>query len=234
MEEQEIDMKRYWRILSQRKWTFLIIFFSCVLFGFITSAITKPVYHLETTLEVGIVPSGTIEAPDDVAGLCKNDLFKDAVKEKLSLPQNQEINMKATSNGLSVFLSMDSTDPQMAVKILNMCTEKIIERHEMAFEEKMIPLKERIDSLQKEVNLLAGEKNELSRLFSIDMQVRILELEKEILSYRKTKIIFPAVVPKKPYKPVLYINLIMGALVGFFSGFFVVFLQEYLFSETKK
>jgi len=234
MEEKEVGLKYYWDVLSKRKLTFWSIFIFCILFALFSSFFSKPVYHVETAFEIGSVPSGGIEGPNDVTKLCKSDFMKNEIRKTLLLPQDQKIEIKGTSNGATVFLYIDSADPLMSVKILNTCAEKIVNRHNLIFDEKMMPLNNKAEILQDKIRIIASQKDQAYNLFYTDLQERLLEIKKEIAGFERTKVLLPAVVPAKPYKPVLYINLIVGVLVGFLFGFFIVYFREYLSSGSKK
>ena len=230
LNEEEVDLRDYLKVIGKRKWTVIITLSVCLAVAAIFTFSPRPVYRASSVFEIGSSLSGPLMSPQATVSLCKSDYLLSKVKEILNLPKGEEIKVKAKSIGSTVTISLDSSSPEKAVKIINTIAEAIAKEQDMLYEEKIEPLKNEAEGVKKEIGLVQSRKEELfSRLLYLNqLQTRFDGIQRQIASFKKTRITFPAIIPEKPIKPRPVFNLAISIILGLFLGIFLAFSQEYL------
>jgi len=232
LNEEEVDLRDYLKVMGKRKWTIIITLSVCLAVAAIFTFSQRPVYRVESVFEIGSSLSGPLMSPQATVSLCKSDYLLSKVKEILNLPKGEEIKIKAVSKPESstVTISLDSSSPEKAIRIINTIAEAIAKEQDMLYEEKIRPLKNEAEGVKKEIGLVQSRKEELfSRLLYLNqLQTRFDGIQRQIASFKKTRISFPAIIPEKPIKPRPAFNLAISIILGLFLGIFLAFSQEYL------
>ena len=233
LNEEEVDLRDYLKVIGKRKWTIIITLSVCLAVAAIFTFLQRPVYRVESTFEIGSSLSGPLMSLEATISLCKSDYFLSKVKEILNLPKGEEIKIKAVSIGSTVTISLDSSSPEKAIRVINTITEQIAKEQNILYEEKIRSLKNEAEGVKKEIELVQSRKEELfSRLLYLNqLQTRFDGIQRQIASFERTKISFPAIIPEKPIKPRPVFNLAISIILGLFLGIFLAFSQEY-FSKT--
>jgi len=230
LNEEEVDLRDYIKVIGKRKWTIIITLSVCLAVAAIFTFSQRPVYWVESTFEIGSNLSGPLMSPEATVSLCKSDYLLSKVKEILNLPKKEKIKIKAVSIGSMVTISLDSSSPEKAIRVINTITEQIAKEQNILYEEKIEPLKNEAEGVKKEIELVQSRKEELfSRLLYLNqLQTRFDGIQMQIASFKKTRISFPAIIPEKPIKPRPAFNLAISIILGLFLGIFFAFSQEYL------
>ncbi|GAH59284.1 unnamed protein product, partial [marine sediment metagenome] len=204
------------------------------------------VYQVNSVFEIGLTLSGSLMSPEATVSLCKSDYLLNKAKGILGLPKDEKIKIKvefkpdssmvkveSKPNSLMVAISLDSPFPEKAAKIVNAVVDLVIKEQNSFYEKKIEPLKKEAEGIQKEIKLVQSRKEELfSRLLYLaQLQSRSDAIQRQIASFKKTAITFPAIIPEKPIKPRPVFNLAISIILGLFLGIFFAFSQEY-FSKT--
>ena len=232
LNEEEVDLRDYLKVIGKRKWTVIITLSVCLAVAAIFTFSPRPVYRASSVFEIGSSLSGPLMSPQATVSLCQSDYLLSKVKEAISLPKREKINIKVESGSGSstVTITLDSSSPEKAVKIINTIAEAIAKEQDMLYEEKIRPLKNEAEGVKKEIELVQSRKEELfSRLLYLNqLQTRFDGIQRQIASFERTRISFPAIIPEKPIKPRPAFNLAISIILGLFLGIFFAFSQEYL------
>ena len=230
LNEEEVDLRDYLKVMGKRKWTIIITLLVCLAVAAIFTFSQRPVYQVESTFVIGSTLIGPSMSPEATVSLCKSDYLLSKVKEILNLPKGEEIKIKAVSIGSTVTISLDSSSPEKAIRVINTITEQIAKEQNILYEEKIRSLKNEAEGVKKEIELVQSRKEELfSRLLYLNqLQNRFDGIQGQIVSFKKTRIIFPATIPDRPIKPRPAFNLAISIILGLFLGIFLAFSQEYL------
>ena len=234
LNEEEVDLRDYLKVMGKRKWTIIITLSVCLAVAAIFTFSQRPVYRVESVFEIGSSLSDPLMSPEATISLCKSDYLLSKVKEILNLPKKEEIKIKAGSIGSMVTISLDSSSPEKAVKIVNTITNLAIKEQDTIYQEKVRELEKEAEEIQKKIALTHRKKGEpLASLVNLyylqQLQSRFNEIQGQLTSFRETKLIFPATIPERPIKPRPAFNLAVSIILGGFLGIFFAFFQEYLF-----
>lgn len=241
LNEEEVDLRDYLKVMGKRKWTIIITLSVCLAVAAIFTFSQRPVYQIKSAFDIGSIPIGTVRTPEPIlimipeatAQLCKSDYLLSKVKEILNLPKKEEIKVKAGSIGSMVTISLDSSSPEKAVKIVNTITNLAIKEQDTIYQEKVRELEKEAEEIQKKIALTQRKKGEpLASLVNLNylqqLQSRLNEIQGQLTSFRETKVVFPAIIPEKPIKSRPVFNLAISIILGLFLGIFLAFSQEYL------
>ena len=236
LNEEEVDLRDYLKVIGKRKWTVIITLSVCLAVAAIFTFLQRPVYRVESTFEIGSSLSGPLMSLEATISLCKSDYFLSKVKEILNLPKGEEIKIKAVSIGSMVTISLDSSSPEKAVKIVNTITNLAIKEQDTIYQERVRELEKETEEIQEKIALTHRKKGEpLASLVNLNylqqLQSRLNEIQGQLTSFRETKVVFPATIPERPIKPRPVFNLAISIILGLFLGIFLAFSQEY-FSKT--
>ena len=231
-DEEEVDLRDYLKVMGKRKWTILITLIVCVFFSSLFTFLQKPVYRAESTFEIGSTPNGSLMSPETTVSLCKSDYFLNKVKENLGLAKKKKIKVKAEfkPHSSAVTISLESSLPEETAKIANSISNLMLKEQNTLYQEKIKPLKNEIKGIQKQIGLVQSrkEKSFSQLLYLTQLQTRFDGIQGKIASFKKSKVIFPAIIPEKSIKPRPVLNLAISIILGLFLGIFLAFFQEYL------
>ncbi len=141
MEEQEVNLRDYIRVIKKRKKTILLLFFIAVIASAVVSFVLPPVYEARLALKIGnIIDVDTlekelIESPIAASQFLEGpQILIEAMKE-LKLPYTlEEFRKKILIEPVRetedlVQIKVDVNDPGEAVNIANYLGTKLLERH---------------------------------------------------------------------------------------------------------
>jgi len=233
MEEETIDLRDYIDVIKRRKGKIIMTVFLCLFFSVFFTFLSKPIYRIQSVLEIGSTELELIISPKATTELCESEYLLNKIKEKLNIPKNKKIKIIVTSDGPAITISLDSSAPKEAVKIINLMTNLIITEHNAIYDENLEPFQEQIKKIQKQIELAKPKEKEIldNSIYYNQLQNQLSDINRQIVSFKKTKIIFPAIISEKPIKPKPVFNIAVSILLGLFLGISLAFLQEY-FSKT--
>ena len=234
-DEEEVDLRDYLKVMGKRKWTILITLIVCVFFSSLFTFLQKPVYQIKSAFEIGKTPAGLLMNPESTISLCKSNYLSDKIAENLGLPKNERVKIKAEIKGSTIIISLESSLPEKATKIVNSIANLVVKKQNNLYQEKIELLKNEIKGIQKQIGLVQSRKEKsFSQFFYLaQLQTRFDEIQTKIASFNKSRVIFLAVIPEEPIKPQPIFNLTISVILGLFLGLFFAFFQEYL-SKTHK
>ncbi len=141
MEEQEVSLRDYIRVIKKRKKTILLLFFIAVIASAVISLVLPPVYEATLGMKIGdIIDVDTlekelIESPIAVSQFLKGpQILIEAIKE-LKLPYTlEEFRKKILIEPVRetedlVQIKVDVNDPGEAVNIANYLGNRLLKRH---------------------------------------------------------------------------------------------------------
>jgi len=199
----EVELIDYIHVLC--KWKKLILggTLLCIFAVAVVTFLLPSVYRVDTVIEIGSTQAVNgrvepIERPEALLAKIKNDVYDDAVREKLGIDNGEPLSIKAENpKGTSLIkLWLESSRKEEAGKILDAVNEQIVSGHH-----RLIGIgKDKIDkSIQAWDNKIAFRKNERAGILKgqklisknrdqlkeqiKDIQKRIKELQRE-----KTKV----------------------------------------------
>ena len=218
--DKEVDLRDCLKIIGKRKWTILIILLACVFFTSLFTFLRKPLYRAKSIIEIGEMPGGhlmsPLMSPEATIQLCESGYFLNKVK--------------AESKDSLIIISLDSSSPEEAAKIVNNVANFVVKEQNTLYQKKIGPLENEIKGIREQIKLVQSRKekpfNQL--LYLNQLQTRCDEIQGQIASCKKSKVIFPATIPKSPIKPRPVRNLALGIILGCFLGIFIAFFREYL------
>jgi len=252
MEDQgmgQIELSQYINVLVKRKWTIIITVLLFFIFSLAISFCTKPIYQVESSFEIGILPmsmvdlSGNIDMirnytlhPKMIAQLCRTESFKNRIREVLSLPQEENIEIKTRVDEVIFFLFMETSSPEKALRVLNAALEILIKENNSVYEKKIEPFKEEESRIKKQIELAKSMKDKKENigylLYLNQLNFQLVNIQKELFAFKEARIISLPSVSQKPIKPKFAINITASLILGLFFGFLIVFIREY-FLKTK-
>ena len=248
IEEDEIDLRELFKtIWNYRK--FIVIFTSIItIISIIYAYSIKPVYQIESFLELGYYNSNSREYfidPNSALILIQNEFML-----KKQLPDLKNINFKKRTKILD--LKVDGYSNSEAKQYLdtivnylqNIEDKKIdifisnIKLKIKNLQQYKISLKKRIDNLNNKINpnlnpsiyqaLLTEISNLNSQVFDIDNQILDLKNKISPLNITKTHIIGKTLQNDYPIKPKKKLIVIVAFITSFILAIFMVFFLEFI------
>ncbi len=180
MEEQEVNLRDYIRVIKKRKKTILLLFFIAVIASAVVSFVLPPVYEARLAMKIGdIIDVDTLEKELIESPIAASQFLKgpqvliEAIKD-LGLPYTLErFRKKVVVEPVRetedlVQIKVDANDPGEVVNIANYLGTKLLERH-------------------KEIKKLYENKKEIITRY--DEQVRQINEELDEINESKVEII---------------------------------------------
>ncbi|MBA7705430.1 hypothetical protein ES703_114260 [subsurface metagenome] len=205
MEEKEVDLRDYIRVIKKRKKTILLLFFISVVASAVVSFLLPPVYEARLALKIGnIIDIDTlekelIESPIAASQFLKGpQILIEAIKElKLPYPL-EEFRKKVLIAPVRetedlVQVKVDVNSPGEAVSIANYLGTKLLDRHKeikKLYESKEVILA-RYDEQIKQTNEELGEidKNKETIIAGYDEQIKDINTELDEIEKNKETIL---------------------------------------------
>jgi len=174
MEEKEVDLRDYLRMIKKRWKIILIIFLVSTITSGVVSFLLPKTYESIAMVKIGRMRNNLLEEPSTVMEIFKTKPILEKVAEELNVPVTQEksgelaskIKMKEKS-GLLEIRGKGGT-PEAAMGLVNGVTAVLLQRHEQIFarakvilEEYLASGKERLVEIKKEIEMLRKKIDEL-------------------------------------------------------------------------
>jgi len=179
MEEQEVSLRDYIRVIKKRKKTILLLFFIAVIASAVVSFLLPPVYEATLAMKIGnIVDVDTlekelIESPIAASQFLEGPQILIEIMKELKLPYTlEEFRKKILIEPVRetedlVQIKVDVNDPGEAVNIANYLGARLLERHEgmkKLYESKeaiLVRYDEQIKQINEELDEIDKSKEEI-------------------------------------------------------------------------
>ena len=194
MEEQEVSLRDYIRVIRKRKKVILLLFFIAVIASAGVSFVLPPVYEVASTLKIGrIVDVDTlkkepIESQAGASGLLKSSQFLgDAIKDLNLLFTVKELQEKISVEPVRetedlIQIKIETKNPSQYLRIINYLSDKLIQRDAEikkryeSEEELLARYDEEIKKINEELNKIEGDIKEMEE------EAKSLEVASEDIS----------------------------------------------------
>ncbi len=268
--EMELDLRAYWMVI--RRWLWLIVVVALLAGGASYAAsrwLMEPVYRAAVSLV--IQPSSSLSGSsyqDILAGQRAAATYAEMLQ---ALPLQEEalrklgytgddlsrgayaLNVQPVRDTQVIQVSVESTDPRLAVDFANALVQTFIEenqeRQSARYRTTQERLAEQIEGLEADIAEVrsrrdassdTGERSQLevqlaqlqdslSRLTAANQSVQLAELQAVDL----VSVVEPARLPRFPVRPRVLNNTLLAAVVGAMLAVGAVFLREYLDTSVR-
>ena len=194
MEEKEVDLRDYVRVIKKRKKIILLIFFVAIIVSAVVSFVLPPVYEVTSTIKIGkIVDVDTlkkepIESQAGASGLLESSQFLAEAIKDLDLPftikkLREKISVEPAIDAEDlVQINIETKDPSQGLRIINYLSEKLIQRDTKIKkiyeneEEILARYDEEIKRINEELNKIEDNIKEMGK------EVKSLEIASENIS----------------------------------------------------
>ena len=181
MEEQEVSLRDYIRVIRKRKKVILLLFFIAVIASAVVSFVLSPVYEVTSTLKIGkIVDVDTlekepIESQPGASGLLKSSQFLgDAIKDLNLLFTVKELQEKISVEPVRetedlVQIKVETKNPSQYLRIIDYLSDKLVQRDAEikkryeSEEELLVRYDEEIKKINEELNKIEGDIKEMEK-----------------------------------------------------------------------
>jgi len=155
-EEAEINLIDYIKVILKRKWLILKITLG-VTIGVVILNFVMPRYKIDTILEIGVTED-ILESPHQIVEKIKNGNYNEAVKKKLNIEKLPKIDVFNPKNTRLVIISIISSNPKHAKKILEELENLILKEHQQKFNLQKKTLLENRKRIKNKISFLENEK----------------------------------------------------------------------------
>jgi len=181
MEEKEVDLRDYIRVIKKRKKIILLIFFVAIIVSAVLSFVLPPVYEVTSTIKIGkIVDVDTlkkepIESQSGASGLLKSSQFLGGTIKELNLSFTiKELRKKISVEPIIetedlIQIKIETKNPSQGLNTVNYLSEKLIQRDTEIKkryeneEEILARYDEEIKKISKELNKIEGNIKEMEK-----------------------------------------------------------------------
>ena len=197
MEEKEVDLRDYIRVIKKRKKTILLLFLIAVIASAVISFLLPPVYEVTLAMKIGdIIDVDTlekelIESPTAASQFLEGPHILIETMKELKLPYTlEEFRKKVLVEPVRetedlVQIKVDVNDPGEAVNIGNYLANKLLERHSeiknlyesketiiARYDEQIKQIDEELDEIDKNKEIILARYDE--NIQSINNQLTLL------------------------------------------------------------
>jgi len=174
MEEKEVDLRDYLRMIKKRWKIILIIFLVFTITSGVVSFILPRTYESIAMVRIGRLRDNLLEEPATIIEIFKTKVMLEKVTEEIDTPHIHEkaeelaakIKMKEKAELLEIKGRAET--PEEAMKLVKGVTTVLLKRHEQIFERGKLILeeylasgKERLVEMEKEIDMLQKKIEEL-------------------------------------------------------------------------
>jgi uncharacterized protein involved in exopolysaccharide biosynthesis len=172
MEENEVDLRDYLRVIAKRRWIIIWVFLAAVIASGVVSFSLSPVYEAESMIKIGKIRDKRLEEASSVIEIFKGKPMLMEISERLDLPLGEEdleklakrIEIREKASLLEV--KGEGNTPGETVELVNCISGLILERHQGFFAEGKEILKEYIADTQEQIERIREDIKELQRRIS--------------------------------------------------------------------
>ncbi len=174
MEEKEVDLRDYLRMIKKR-WKIIVgIFLAATVTSGVVSFLLPKTYESTAMVKIGRMRDNLLEEPATIIEIFKTKTMLEKVVEEIDIPPTQEklgelaskIKMKEKSGLLKIRGRTET--PEEAMRLVNGVTAVLLKRHEQIFERAKVILeeylasgKERLVEIKKEIEMFQKKIEEL-------------------------------------------------------------------------
>ena len=241
MNEQEVDLRDYIKLIFRNKWLIFGVFLLGIImagsltFYFISNEVKT--YEGKIWMEIGTIRRNTlIESPEQLMKKIQEGIYGGYLYGAVvSNPKNTnliQVKIKAIKRG------------EIQAELKNVGAS-ILAGHNERINIKKENIENEIGRLQTEIDLLKQEKENLEtkmknfvsqfdlfffkdKLIEIeDLRLNIASLNSSLDDIQPTKILYISAISEKPITQNVLLNIIIGGLSGLFLGIFLAFLKEW-------
>jgi len=194
LEEKEVDLRDYIRVIKKRKKVILLIFFIAIIVSAVVSFVLPPVYEVTSTIKIGkIVDVDTlekepIESQAGASGLLKSPQFLGGAIKELNLPFTiKELREKISVEPVMetedlVQIKMETKNPSQGLSIMNYLSDKLVQR-DAEIKKKYESEKELLARYDKEIKKINEELNKTeNNIKEMEKEEKRLEIASENVS----------------------------------------------------
>jgi len=194
MEEKEVDLRDYIRVIKKRKKIILLIFFVAIIVSAVLSFVLPPVYEVTSTIKIGkIVDVDTlekepIESQAGASGLLKSAQFLGEAIKELNLPFTiKELRKKISVEPIIetedlIQIKIETKNPSQGLNIVNYLSEKLIQR-DVEIKKKYESEEELLARYDEEINKISKELNKIEgNIKEMEKEEKSLEIASENVS----------------------------------------------------
>ena len=200
MPEEEIDLRELINVLLKRKWLIIGIFIVAVLIaGIVSFFVLKPVYEAKATLfyhepeyEVTLEPKIRTQPLTNISletyeHLIKTKAIEEQIIEELGLDKppyemtflnlDRMLSLTLIKNSNLIQMKINSGDPEIAAKIVNLWADLFVERNKYLFQQDNERASQFIEKQLNEAEVVLIQTEDEIRKFNATNQVDILQKE---------------------------------------------------------
>jgi len=238
MEEQEIDLVDYIKVIMKRKWVIIGITIGAIIIAGILTFFSPKAYKVSAILEIGQIDIGRAsassriitfipETPTELQEKIQQGTYDKILKEKSGIENIPKIEVSVPKDTNLITMEIESYNSQEDKKILETLASIIIENHAKLFKEQKDFIQEKIKKEELKISILEKSKSlpELQYLY-VEHLSRIDELKNNLATATETQLIKSP--SENPISKSILINIIITGLLGIFIGFLLAFFQEFL------
>ncbi|MBA7465425.1 hypothetical protein ES707_00587 [subsurface metagenome] len=174
MEEKEVDLRDYLRMIKKRWKIILIIFLVFTITSGVVSFLLPKTYESIAMVRIGRLRDNLLEEPATIIEIFKTKVMLEKVAEEIDTPHIHEkaeelaakIKIKEKPGLLEIKGRWET--PEEAMRLVNGVTVVLLQRHEHIFEQGKLILeeylasgKERLVKMEKEIDMLQKKIEEL-------------------------------------------------------------------------
>lgn len=159
LENEEIDLMDYVKVLLKRRWLILAVLGGTVIVAGILSFLLPKIYKIDNSLEVGSISREAIESPEQLKAKIESGVYGILVRQKLNIsereyPKKKVENPKGTN---LIKIEIQSKKSQMAKDILEEIDNLILKEHQEIINQKIILINQDIKNVEEQISLTESD-----------------------------------------------------------------------------
>lgn len=252
MEEKEVSLGDYFRIVRKRWKIVVVTFLLVVVISMVVSLRAPNIYQASTLIQIGketknqiIIPLESIPA---IIEIFKQEPILRVIAQDLKMPLG-EGNLNALKGrikireraGLLQIIGEGKT-PESALQLVNSITKILLERHRQLLSSRKQALEsytkgpkkleDEIEDLKNKITELEKSKSQVDAIIALGYMDRLenalQHYERLQGDFKDTEVLVPAGLPQSPARPQRKQNVIIASFFGIFLGVVFAFIKEYL------
>jgi len=227
MENDEIDLVDYIRVILKRKWVIVLITLGAMIVTGILSYFLPKSYKISAILEIGKIGDFTPETSSQLQEKINQGSYNEFLKEKIGLTNIPEIEASALKDTNLIIIETTTKNLKKGEELLRTLSDIIVEEHGKLISKQKKIIQEEIKKEELKLSILEKSKNlpELQYLY-VEHLSRIDELKNTISTAVPTRLI-KAPTGVSTSQNILF-NIIIAGVLGIFIGTLSAFFQEFL------
>jgi uncharacterized protein involved in exopolysaccharide biosynthesis len=253
--EDEISLIDLWKIMTRHKALIFICIMICVIAGGLYTMLKLPVFEATTQIRIGQIDDiGPLEEGEVISAFLFSRYGKDladGVERELPVLKKASVS-KASTKILE--LIVEGGTPEESITLLKQITDEVIRRHHTIQQSNFTALKERIQKLKSQRELLQNELDSASEILktlkhshSVQATFVLLErsqittvlneidqesflLQQKLISPKTTptETIGEIVAPVSPSAPKKTLIVVVSPVLGIMIGLMTAFVAEFI------